>query len=67
MSQRNRGDTFVFDKLYFVVTDAEMFDANVGKSKMVHIERQTIAGVPMNFLFCSLGSYNNTIINGCVY
>ena len=67
ISQRIREDASVFGQLYFVDTDAEMFDANAGESKTVHIEGQTIVVDPMNFLLRSLGSYNNTIIHECVH
>ncbi len=67
MSQRIREDASVFGQLYFVDTDAEMFDANAGESKMVHIDGQTIVVDPRNFLLRSLGSYNNTIIHECVH
>lgn len=67
MSQRIREDASVFGQLYFVDTDAEMFDANAGESKMIHIEGQTIVVDPRNFLLRSLGSYNNTIIHECVH
>ena len=67
MSQRIREDASVFGQLYFVDTDAEMFDANAGESKMVHINSQTIVVDPRNFLLRSLGSYNNTIIHECVH
>lgn len=67
MSQRIREDESVFGQLYFVDTDAEMFDANAGESKMIHIEGQTIVVDPRNFLLRSLGSYNNTIIHECVH
>ncbi len=67
LSQRIREDASVFGQLYFVDTDAEMFDANAGESKKVHIEGQTIVVDPMNFLLRSLGSYNNTIIHECIH
>ena len=67
MSQRIREDASVFGQLYFVDTDAEMFDANAGENKLVHIEGQTIVVDPRNFLLRSLGSYNNTIIHECVH
>lgn len=67
MSQRIREDASVFGQLYFVDTDAEMFDANAGENKMVHIDGQTIVVDPRNFLLRSLGSYNNTIIHECVH
>lgn len=67
MSQRIREDASVFGQLYFVDTDAEMFDANAGESKTVHIDGQTIVVDPRNFLLRSLGSYNNTIIHECVH
>lgn len=67
MSQRIREDASVFGQLYFVDTDAEMFDANTGECKMIHIDGQTIVVDPRNFLLRSLGSYNNTIIHECVH
>lgn len=67
MSQRIREDASVFGQLYFVDTDAEMYDANTEENKTVHIEGQTIVVDPMNFLLRSLGSYNNTIIHECVH
>ena len=53
MSQRIREDASVFGQLYFVDTDAEMFDANAGENKMVHIDGQTIVVDPRNFLLRS--------------
>lgn len=67
ISQRIREDASVFGQLYFVDTDAEMFDANTGENKTVHIDGQTIVVDPKNFLLRSLGSYNNTIIHECVH
>lgn len=66
-SQRIREDASVFGQLYFVDTDAEMYDANTGECKMIHIDGQTIVVDPRNFLLRSLGSYNNTIIHECVH
>lgn len=66
-SQRIREDASVFGQLYFVDTDAEMYDANTEGNKIVHIDGQTIVVDPMNFLLRSLGSYNNTIIHECVH
>lgn len=67
ISQRIREDASVFGQLYFVDTDAEMFDENARENKLVRIEGQTIVVDPMNFLLRSLGSYNNTIIHECVH
>lgn len=66
-SQRIREDASVFGQLYFVDTDAEMYDANTGECKMIHIDGQTIVVDPRNFLLRCLGSYNNTIIHECVH
>lgn len=67
MPHRIREDSSIFGQLYFVDTDAKMFDDCAEESRTVRIEGQTIVVDPMNFLLRNLGSYNNTIIHECVH
>jgi len=67
LSQRITEDASVFGQLYFVDTDAYLFDAKEGKNKTVQIPGKTIVVDPMNFLLRNLGSYNNTIVHECVH
>jgi len=66
-NKRIREDSSVFGQLYFVDTEAELFDANAGKTVQVHIDAQTIVVDPRNFLLRNLGSVNNTIVHECVH
>lgn len=66
-SQRIREDASVFGQLYFVDTEAELFDANLGENKTVSIPAKTIVVDPLNFLLRNLGSQNNTIVHECVH
>ena len=45
----------------------ELFDANLGENKKVHIDGGTILVDPRNFLLRNLGSANNTTIHECVH
>lgn len=67
LNKRIREDASVFGQLYFVDTEATLFDANVGENVQVHVGAQTIVVDPMNFLLRNLGSVNNTIIHECVH
>lgn len=67
VTKRIKEDASVFGQLYFVDTDAELFDANEGKAKTVKIPGKTIVVDPMNFLLRNLGSANNTTIHECVH
>ena len=67
LNKRIREDASVFGQLYFVDTEAELFDAKAGQTVPVHIDAQTIVVDPMNFLLRNLGSVNNTIIHECVH
>lgn len=67
LNKRIREDASVFGQLYFVDTEAELFDAKVGEIVLTHIDAQTIVVDPMNFLLRNLGSVNNTIIHECVH
>lgn len=67
VTKRIREDASVFGQLYFVDSDAELFDANEGRSKIVRIPGKTIVVDPMNFLLRNLGSNNNTIVHECVH
>lgn len=66
-SQRIKQDASVFGQLYFVDTDVELFDANLGENRKVHIDGGTILVDPRNFLLRNLGSVNNTTIHECVH
>lgn len=66
-TQRIREDASIFGQLYFVDTDAEIFDVNAGKNKTVHIDGRTIVVDPAMYLLRNLGSVNNTIIHECVH
>lgn len=65
--QRIREDASVFGQIYFEETDADMFDANAGKTVPVHIDAKTIVVDPQMYLLRNLGSVNNTIIHECVH
>ena len=67
LNKRIREDASIFGQLYFVDTEAVLFDAKVGETVPVHIDAQTIVVDPMNFLLRNLGSVNNTIIHECVH
>lgn len=65
--QRIREDASVFGQIYFVETEAEMFDANKGKPVLMTIPEKTIVFDPQMYLLRNLGSINNTIIHECVH
>lgn len=65
--QRIREDASVFGQIYFVETDAEMYDANEGKTVTMTIPGKTIIFDPQIYLLRNLGSVNNTIIHECVH
>lgn len=65
--QRIREDASVFGQLYFVDTDAELYDAKAEETKVMHISGKTILVDPQMFLLRNLGSVNNTIIHECVH
>lgn len=65
--QRIREDASVFGQIYFEETDADMYDANLGKVVPVHIDAKTIVVDPQMYLLRNLGSVNNTIIHECVH
>ncbi|OQB53190.1 MAG: hypothetical protein BWX97_00821 [Firmicutes bacterium ADurb.Bin146] len=67
LNKRIREDASVFGQLYFVDTEAELFDANAGENVPCHINAKTIVVDPMNFLLRNLGSVNNTIVHECVH
>lgn len=67
INKRIREDASVCGQLYFVDTEAELFDAKAGETVPVHIDAQTIVVEPMNFLLRNLGSVNNTIVHECVH
>lgn len=67
MQQRIREDASVFGQIYFVETEAEMFDANEGKTVTMTIPGKTIVFDPQMYLLRNLGSVNNTIIHECVH
>ena len=60
--QRIREDASIFGQIYFVETDAEMYDANEGKTVSMTIPDKTIIFDPQMYLLRNLGSVNNTII-----
>lgn len=65
--QRIREDASVFGQIYFVETDAEMYDANEDKTVTMTISGKTIIFDPQMYLLRNLGSVNNTIIHECVH
>jgi len=65
--QRIREDASVFGQIYFVETDAKMYDANEGKTVTMTIPGKTIIFDPQMYLLRNLGSVNNTIIHECVH
>lgn len=67
LTQRIREDASVFGQIYFVETDAEMFDANKGETVPTHIPARTIVVDPLMYLLRNLGSVNNTIVHECVH
>lgn len=67
LTRRIKEDASVFGQIYFVDTDAEMFDTNAGATVPVHIAGKTIVVDPMIYLLRNLGSVNNTIIHECVH
>jgi len=66
-TQRIREAASVFGQLYFVDTDAEMYDANTECNVPVHIDSKTIVVDPKMYLLRNLGSVNNTIVHECVH
>lgn len=54
-TQRIREDASVFGQIYFVETDAEMYDANKGEAVPVRIPARTIVVDPMMYLLRSSG------------
>ncbi len=65
--QRIREDASVFGQIYFVETDAEMYDANEGKTVTMTIPGKTFIFDPQMYLLRNPGSVNNTIIHECVH
>lgn len=66
-TQRIKEDASIFGQIYFTETEAEIFDANAGKTVPMHIEGKTIVVDPQMYLLRNLGSVNNTIIHECVH
>ena len=66
-SQRISEDASVFGQIYFVDTDAEMYDANTKCNVTVRIDGKTIVVDPKMYLLRNLGSVNNTIVHECVH
>ncbi len=62
-----REDASVFGQIYFVETEAEMFDANEGKTVTMTIPGKNIVFDPQMYLLRNFGSVNNTIIHECVH
>jgi hypothetical protein len=62
-----RENASVFGQIYFVDTDAEMYDSNTQSNTRIRIEGKTIVVDPKIYLLRSLGSINNTIIHECVH
>lgn len=67
LTQRIREDSLVFGQIYFVETDAEMFDANKGETVLMRIPGRTIVVDPYMYLLRNLGCVNNTIVHECVH
>lgn len=67
LTQRIREDASVFGQIYFVETDAEMFDANKGEPIVMRIPGRTIVVDPYMYLLRNLGCVNNTIVHECVH
>ena len=67
LMQRIREDGSVYGQLYFVDTDAEMYDAKAGTAVTQHIPGKTIVVDPYMFLLRTIGCANNTIIHECVH
>lgn len=65
--QRIREDASVFGQIYFVETEAAVFDAKEGKTVTMTIPSKTIVFDPQMYLLRNLGSVNNTIIHECVH
>lgn len=65
--QRIREDASVFGQIYFVETEAGMFDANEDKTVSMTIPEKTIVFDPQMYLLRNLGSVNNTIVHECVH
>ncbi len=66
-NQRIREDSSVFGQIYFVDTEAEMYDSNIQSNVTMQIEGKTIVVDPYMYLLRNLGSVNNTIIHECVH
>lgn len=67
MTRRVRKDGSVYGQLYFVDTDAEMFDAKTGTVVKQHIPGRTIVVDPQTVLLRTIGCANNTIVHECVH
>lgn len=67
LTQRIREDASVFGQIYFVETDAEMYDANKGEPVVMRIPGRTIVVDPYMYLLRNLGCVNNTIVHECVH
>lgn len=67
LTQRIREDGSVYGQLYFVDTDAEMYDANAGTNVKKHISGRTIVVDPQTVLLRTIGCANNTIVHECVH
>ena len=65
--QRIREDASVFGQIYFVETEAAVFDAKEGKTVTMTIPSKTIVFDPQMYLFRNFGSVNNMIIHECVH
>lgn len=65
--QRIREDASVFGQIYFVDTDAEMYDADKKCNVKMHIDGKTIIVDPKMYLLRNLGSVNNSIVHECVH
>jgi len=66
-NQRIREDSSVFGQIYFVDTEAEMYDSKIQSNVTMQIEGKTIVVDPYMYLLRNLGSVNNTIIHECVH
>lgn len=66
-NQRIREDSSVFGQIYFVDTEAEMYDSDTQNNVIMKIEGKTIVVDPYMYLLRNLGSVNNTIIHECVH
>jgi len=62
-----REEVSVFGQIYFVDTQAEMYDPNTENDVSIYVEAKTIIVDPNVYWLRNLGSVNNTIIHECVH